>query len=177
MHLNTECMKFLEKDLEQIIYEADTDSLNEKGLFVTGKCYRQLRIGGYGVADLVYVDRPAYCKSAKRHMNGKITIIELKKDKVSVSSFFQALNYVKGIQRYLEKRRPINDHLFHFEICLIGKEVDKNSSLVYLPDIFGKELLEFDETQTIVTLYEYDYTFNGINFNSLNGYILKHEGI
>jgi len=90
-------MKFLEKDLEQIIYEADNDSLNEKGLLVTGKCYRQLRIGNYGVADLVYVDMPKYCKSARMHMNGKITIVELKKDKVSVSSFFQALNYVKGI--------------------------------------------------------------------------------
>ena len=50
-------MKFLEKDLEEIIFETSNKELNERGLFVYGKKYRQLRIGNYGVADLVVVDR------------------------------------------------------------------------------------------------------------------------
>ncbi len=44
-------MKFLEKDLEQIIFESGMDSLNERGLYIRGKRLRQVRIGNYGIAD------------------------------------------------------------------------------------------------------------------------------
>ena len=53
-------MKFLEKDLEQIIFESGRDSLRERGLSISGKLLRQLRIGNYGIADLVEFVRPQY---------------------------------------------------------------------------------------------------------------------
>ncbi len=40
-------MKFLEKDLEQIIYSADKELLAQRGLEINGTLIRQLRIGNY----------------------------------------------------------------------------------------------------------------------------------
>ena len=53
-------MRFLEKDLEQIIHESGMDQLNERGLPIDGKMFRQMRIGNYGIADLITVTRPMY---------------------------------------------------------------------------------------------------------------------
>jgi len=55
-------MKFLEKDLEEIIFNADMKDLPEKGLHFTGVIKRQLRIGNYGVADLVTFTKGSYGK-------------------------------------------------------------------------------------------------------------------
>ena len=53
-------MNFLEKDLEEIIYNTDKEMLTERGLpyhpFETFK--RQLKIGNYGIADLVSFKKP-----------------------------------------------------------------------------------------------------------------------
>jgi hypothetical protein len=38
-NLNTECMHFLEKDLENIIWESDNEKLRERGFFINGKKY------------------------------------------------------------------------------------------------------------------------------------------
>ena len=46
-------MSFLEKDLEDIIFETDNDLLFEHGLFIDGQKKRQVRIGNYGIADLI----------------------------------------------------------------------------------------------------------------------------
>ena len=99
-------MDFFEKDLEEIIFNADKEKLRKKGLDVYGKLYRQLRIGNYGVADLVEVR-----KSYKEDDYAKnkyipiliITIYELKKDIVGISAFFQSINYLKGIMSYMSK--------------------------------------------------------------------------
>ena len=40
-------MDFLEKDLEDIIYNASNEQLDKRGLRVRGKRFRQLRIGNY----------------------------------------------------------------------------------------------------------------------------------
>ena len=45
-------MTFLEKDLEQIIFETPKEKLQEKGLVIKGKLLRQIKIGNYGIADL-----------------------------------------------------------------------------------------------------------------------------
>jgi hypothetical protein len=170
-------MKFLEKDLEEIIYLSDRDKLSDKGLTDYGKFYRQLRIGNYGVSDIISISKPYYHSGFKTKMKGIITIYELKKDKVSVSSFFQALGYLKGIITYLEKRNK--DHLFNYEICLIGKEIDLDSTICYLPSIFNFDISENDidlQSKTSVKIYTYNYTIDGLEFNSCEDYNLINKG-
>jgi hypothetical protein len=171
-------MKFLEKDLEQIIFEADKNRLINRGINLFGNQFRQLRIGNYGVADLVYVKRPYYHTYFNDHCKGEITIVELKQKKISISAFLQALNYAKGIRRYLEKNKESASNFFNFRIVLIGSEIDLNSSVIYLNDFFklkDKEYLINDDFETIVELYTYKYDFDGIFFKEENNYSLVKE--
>lgn len=153
-------MKFLEKDLEEIIFKAKKQDLKQKGLNVKGKVYRQLRIGNYGVADLVTFERE-FCREWGAH-NLVITVYELKKDKIGISTFLQALGYLKGIKRYLSDRYP-SYHLC-YKIVLIGKIIDISSTFVYLSDFY-------DDLEN----YTYDYGINGIEFKKQKGYKLTNE--
>jgi hypothetical protein len=170
-------MEFLEKDLEQIIYEASSDELQERGLYLGGKLYRQLRIGNYGIADLVEFRRPRVHDYFKHHkIKGLINVIELKKEKVGISAFLQALGYLKGIKRYLEKR---DMHFnYNYSITLIGSEVDSNSTFIYLPDMFymdtEKDIDHFPDFE--LSLYKYKYKLDGIHFEIVEGYKLINEG-
>lgn len=165
-------MKFLEVDLEEIIYNTNNDILVDRGLDIYGHKKRQLRIGNYGVADIVTIERPVKFPN-ELVRKGKITVYELKKDKISVSAFFQALGYLRGITRYLELREfdLLN---FDLEICLIGKKVDADSSICYLGDLFENYTIQ--ETTTKISLYEYGYDIDGLSFNTVSGYKLANEG-
>lgn len=44
---------FLEKTLEDIIFETSNDDLKERGLWICGNKKRQVKIGNYGIADLI----------------------------------------------------------------------------------------------------------------------------
>lgn len=164
-------MKFLEKDLEEIIFNAGNELLSERGLHLMPKLKRQLKIGNYGIADLIGFQRPIYyfenkCKFLME--SGKIQIIELKNDKINVSAFLQAINYLKGIRSYLRKRN-INPSNYIFEIVLIAKNIDKESSFIYLTDLLVSDNFE-------LTYYTYDYNIDGISFNLESGYVLTNEG-
>lgn len=164
-------MKFLEKDLEEIIWNADKELLSERGLFLLGHLKRQVRIGNYGIADLVHFYRPQYdIINGKRWLieDGLIEIIELKNESVSISAFMQAVRYVKGIQRYLEKR-GFDDSLFKYRITLIGRKYDTTSDLIFLPDLFTNG-------KTEINLYRYDFDLNGISFTEELSYHLTKEG-
>jgi hypothetical protein len=168
-------MEFLEKDLEEIIYLSDKDKLQERGLYLTGKLKRQLRIGNYGIADLIEIKKPYYHN--KRFYKGCINIIELKKDKIGVSTFFQALNYLQGVKTYLEDRK-LGD-LFNYKITLIGKGADTNSSFVFLGDIFNNEINDCDiieHHKTKVELFTYKYGVEGVEFTQMFDYNLKNKG-
>lgn len=170
MFKNTECMKFLEKDLEQIIWESDKEVLSERGLLLDGKLKRQLRIGNYGISDLVHFKKPIFIYENNRNIliqEGVIEVIELKNDKISVSAFMQAVRYLKGIKRYLDNRN-FQDHFYTYKITLIGKSIDLESSVCYLPDLICNADL-------IVELYTYNYTINGIEFKCEYGYKMTEE--
>ena len=85
-------MNFLEQNLEQIIFESDRNDLKDCGLAISGKLLRQKRIGNYGIADIISVEK----------INNlgfpilKITVYELKRDIINNDSFLQALSYLKG---------------------------------------------------------------------------------
>ena len=156
--------EILEKDLEQIIFEADRDMLKQRGLDIKGKLFRQLKIGNYGIADLISVEKPKYIIGHGVHEPMTITIYELKKEKTGVSTFLQALGYLKGISRYLRAKRWV-DFSFEFRIVCIGKAMDKNSCYLYLPDVLD-----------ILENYTYSYSLEGLCFKLQQNYHLKEEG-
>lgn len=164
-------MNFLEKDLEEIIYSADKELLAEKGLYISGILKRQLRIGNYGTADLVSFARNSHPASQKVNPVLTITIYELKKDKVGISAFLQAIGYAKGIQSYLEKRSFKLD--YEFEIVLIGRELDENSTFVYLLELLP---CNYHFATSFLLCYTYSYDLNGIKFKQEYGYSLTDEG-
>lgn len=172
-------MKFLEKDLEEIIYEYynyDSFELIERGLNIDGNLKRQLKIGNYGIADIVSF-RKKYTyefNPMPRNKKGKvffrediysyldITVYELKKDKVGISTFLQAVNYAKGIKDYLTYR-GFND--FKLNIVLIGGSIDDSGSFCFLPSVFND-----------IKIYTYRYEIDGLHFKLEDGYILKEKG-
>lgn len=164
-------MKFLEKDLEEIIWNADKELLSERGLTLSGNLKRQLRIGNYGIADLVNFERPYYRYENNQRIlfdPGFIQVIELKNESISISAFLQAIRYLKGIKSYLGKRNfDIRD--FHFIITLIGRKIDTNSDMIFLPDIIQSEKIS-------VEIYTYSYDIDGITFNEECFYKLQNEG-
>lgn len=164
-------MKFLEKDLEQIIFEADPKCLKFFNSCKHKK--RQLRIPNHGIADLVLFE-----KIYKEHGDDinqkidfvdvglKITVCELKKDKIGISAFLQAIKYCKGLQDYFISRDFFS---FVFDIVLIGKEVDESGSLKYLPDLINSatnriDSFEFDCSIKSIDFFTYSYDFDGIKF-------------
>jgi len=172
-------MKFLEKDLEQIIMSASNEMLQQRGLEIHGKRKNQVRIGNYGIADIIEFQRPSWDDEMKLYHKGVINVIELKKENISVSSFFQAVNYLHGIKRFIELKKPHLQYLFNYRITLIGKSIDVNSSICYLPDIIDSStdcIHEEDENKLSMDIFTYDYTLDGLKFTSQYGYKLKNEG-
>ena len=158
-------MEFLEKDLEQIISESSNFNLRQRDLPIFGRKMRQVRIGNYGIADLITVDRATDFDFDENKIIGSrliINVYELKKDKIGISAFLQAIRYAKGISRYLEKR-GID---FDINIKLIGQEVDLSGDFVYISDI-----LRYN-----VEMYLYSYKLDGLTFKRVLGYNLKNEG-
>lgn len=160
-------MEFFEKDLEEIIFTADKEELLERGLDLTGgKLFRQFKIGNYGIADLVYCtfqhDNPY-----RGYLN--IQIIELKKGKIGISAFLQAVGYAKGIQRWFSINKPNID--YKISICLIGENVDLSGNFCYLPDLFDNEHGGFCS----VIFKEYEYSLNGLTFIDMYGHKLTNE--
>lgn len=167
-------MDFLEKDLEEILKTTPKEKLVDAGLgFLrfTNKIFTQVRIGNYGVADMIAYGRTGNCIS--------LDIVELKKDKIGISAFLQATRYVRGIQRFLEKRgyeniaEGMSNHNLKsyphitMNIVLIGRSLDTEGSFCYLTDtmMYGQ-----------VYFYTYEYSFEGLKFNKKDNYQLTNEG-
>jgi hypothetical protein len=172
-------MNFLEKDLEEIIFTSDKEKLDKRGLFVNQRAIfkRQLKIGNYGISDLITYQRPFLCSIERVVYKGQINVYELKKEKISVSSFLQALNYLKGIRSYLNKK-GIEDN-YDYKIILIGKEFDIYSSFAYMPDIISSQ--NYDDSLGSLPIfstefYTYEYGLEGIFFKQISGYKLINEG-
>jgi len=118
-------MDFLERDLEDIIFEVDNEKLRERGLLIVGKKIRQPNLTPYGIADII----------SYRRDNGSllIQITELKRKEINADTLLQALGYARAVQRYLRFRRfgfPVR-----FHITLIGRKVEKGTNFCYISDI------------------------------------------
>lgn len=160
-------MKFLEKDLEDVIFSADKEMLAERGLDISGILRRQFNLGNYGICDLLEFSKPIFYESEQSytgegyHGSYNITIYELKKEQISMSSFLQCIRYAKGVKSYFEKRN-LDVNIY---IVLIGKNIDLNSDFIYLADFMHN-----------LSFYTYDYEFDGIKFKKHKGYELVNDG-
>lgn len=158
-------MNFLEKDLEEIIFNTPKEILSQRGLPIFGIKKRQLRLGKYGIADLVTIERDSLYFDS----HYIITVYELKKDKIGISSFLQVLGYTKAIKTYLEDFRKITN--FTIKIVLIGKELDTTGSFCYIPELFTNNSGFSPLGQIIdVNFYTYSFDINGFSFLSHYGY-------
>ena len=144
-----------EKDLEEIIFNTPNEVLIEKGLPIYGKKYRQLRIGNYGISDIITIKRDIGCLF--------ITIYELKKDNAGISAFLQAVRYAKGVKSYMNKRKP--NLLIDIDIVIIGKKIDTHSDYIYLEQFFFS-----------LSNYSFTYGINGMEFKKEYNYCLTNEG-
>jgi hypothetical protein len=156
-------MEFLEKNLEEIIFETSTNDLALRNLRLYGKRYRQLRIGAYGIADLVTLER--LLDTDDNNQKIIITVYELKKDKINISSLAQASRYVKGIQRYFDAKNIFQFTEIEYKIVLIGKTIETSGDFVFLTDFLNDK----------IDCYTYDYKFNGINFIHKNNWFITEE--
>lgn len=174
-------MNIKEKDLEEIIFEADNETLNRKGFFINeGKKYRQLRIGSYGVADLVIVSRQYHTDFVyDRKQRGfvpaeipelKIDIVEIKKDKAGIGAFLQAVRYAKGIKQYMLQRNFSNR--FSLGIILLAPKIDTDGSLIFLNDLIYSEEKGYISS---INMYSVFYGIDGPTFTSEDSYKLTDE--
>jgi len=155
-------MKFLENDLEQIIYdnlktEKGREMLMGRGLqnLSCSLIKRQLSIGGYGIADIITLKKELYWAEEKMLVESpEIIVWELKKDLINLDTLLQAIRYVKGIKRYLDISKKYRD--YEFKIKLIGKNIDTRTDWVYLFDV-----LDLAEK---IEIYKYSYKIDGIYF-------------
>ncbi|MNQ74858.1 hypothetical protein D3C85_896270 [compost metagenome] len=163
-------MNFLEKDLEEIIFGADRQALDQKGLSIEGKIARQVKLGKYGILDLISVRRHHEYMSDSCFI---FTIYELKKDNIGIAAFLQALGYARAVQVYIKERKP--KMLFNIEIVLIGRKIDTLGSFCYLPELINHDLSNYPEGKlTRVDFFTYDYDINGVSFDMKYGYGIEN---
>lgn len=160
-------MRFIEQDLEEIIFNADPSLLEERGLYMHHtKLFRQLKIGNYGIADLVGFDKCLRCPQTNEIVrDNSITIYELKKDAINLDALMQGLKYLKGIQSYLDKRGC--DYIIH--LVLIGQNIDLTTNISFIPDTFKTCNGDID-------FFTYSYELDGLFFKQISGYKLINEG-
>lgn len=152
-------MDFLEKDLEDILYESDQAAIRKRGMpnFKYSSIFRQVRLGAYGIADLI-----TYSKGEKgQHL---IKVYELKNKVLNAAAFWQTVRYVKAIKHFWAKN--INATETTVLGVMIGRTVDLSGELCYLPTI-----------NSDIFMYTYDYALEGISFKKVEDiYSLNSPG-
>lgn len=170
-------MKFTEKNLEDIIFESDRIALSKRGLYINGLMLRQLRIGNYGIADLVTIEKPEYIPvppdNPNRFHRGNviITVYELKQANIGISTLLQAVRYAKGITSWFENSKYYENYNIEFRFVLIGSQIDHSSNFMYMSDIFVTY-----SGESVITLMEYKYKIDGIYFYDNSSWKLTNEG-
>ncbi len=167
--------KFLEKNLEDIIFEADKDELSDRGLDIYGKIYRQFDLGKYGIADLVefykYIEEEKTCDESTDYL---VTVYELKRGEIDFSTFAQALRYVNGL--IIKNKNEYPKIKCQYKIVLIGSKLTNKDEFKSFPELISPTFTMREDPDKVIgiELYEYSYGINGINFKK-NDYYLKEE--
>ena len=160
-------MNFLEKDLEDIIFNSSVEELSSRGLYVPKKRIRQLRIGNYGRCDIAAISRPLYLTDYGHDGKLDVYLYELKKDKINQESIIQCLRYMKGVDSYIRQSKYRCNYFINGYV--IGREIDVNTDLLYLPSLVCSDLFD-------LSFYSYEYNIDGIKFERRDNYKLTEEG-
>jgi len=160
-------MNFLEKDLEDIIFNTDNEKLRARGLRIYGQKLRQVNLGSYGIADLITVKTVLLNQEWHEEKGHKlvITIYELKKDSLGFLAFGQLCRYKTAIERMFQKSN-IFDYFVDYEInmVLVGKDIELKNDFCYL----------VNNTEFLKT-YTYSYGIDGLEFNQTFGWKMSGE--
>lgn len=149
-------MNFLEKNLEELIYEnANTEEglslLGERGLALYGHTYRQVSLGEYGIADLLNV----YTDGKKGFRILVFNVIELKKEILTEKALSQVCRYLTAINKIIRKIEEQDTKNTWYNIIskatLIGNGV--SDSLLQMLPVFED-----------VDVYTYKYELDGLGF-------------
>lgn len=163
---------FLEKNLEDIIFESDRNELFDRGLSISGKLFRQFNLGNYGIADLVTYEDADYedrNKDSPYEVDYIVTVFELKRKLIDFSTLAQAIRYVAGLIFY--NKIHYKNNTFQYKIVLIGSEIEEKPEFLYFPELilsdYANPVIEIDKIVGIEFI-KYSYDFNGINFETNN---------
>jgi hypothetical protein len=156
-------MKFLEKDLETIIYH-HTLACCQRGLDIkphgqAGTLLRQVALGPYGTADLIMLDMdvsPVYApweeegQTFKRSLT--ITIIECKLEEINTRAYQQAKRYKAALKKLTEYYSSYHTE-FVFKVVLIGQTTDRSSDFLF-------QYMDDPDCSA----FTFDYSVDGIQF-------------
>lgn len=166
-------MDFLEKNLEDIIYEtalipSKWDFVSNRGLLMCRpyKIIRQARIGNYGIADIITLTREELIT---------ITIWELKLGAVGPNTLLQLVRYIKGVKHWFDTYRKDWEEYYQIKGIIIGKSIDTQGDYLYLSEYFEQNN---QSSVGAIDYYTYNYAFDGIRFQaeSLSDYRLSNPG-
>jgi hypothetical protein len=165
-------MKFLEKNLEDIIYKnlqtaEGREKLLDKGLYTVDKGFsgdswkvkRQVNFSTYGIADIIEfkVQRIGSYKNSiiKKAYHVDINIYELKKDKIDKDSLLQVLRYKAAVQDIIDYMNARNGIGLTADIdcILIGNQIEKGD--------MSHAAWNLDK----VTVCLYNYDIDGLRFH------------
>jgi len=174
-------MEFFEKTIADIIWESDNAILKQKGLYiVSGKKFRDFKIGNYGSADILTVKRTFKGNNYDSYHNEDghgllFTIYVVRNEKIGISAFLKAVSCARGIISYLMNTRKAY-FPFDIKLVLVGKELDRSGAFVYLSDLFGFNC-EY-KTQSVIEIdfFTYFFDIDGIHFSSESQFKLSQEG-
>lgn len=141
-------MYFLERDLEDILFNSQKEEVVKRGLYSFNHdlIFRQVRISGYGIIDLLTI-------SFHRKSKGIIiTVYELKNKKLGSETFWQLLRYIKAIKHVLATVN-LKNHYVNISGVMIGREIDLSNDFCYLPTL-----------QSEIDIFTYDYNLDGMKF-------------
>lgn len=155
-------MKFLEKDLETIIFE-NYHACIDRGLgFIKNKfIVRQVNLSRYGIADLISFEVQKQINFETKILN--IHIYELKQDKINISTYTQCARYIVGVRKLLSQFNLKNTQVI-IKGIIIGKEIEEDGDFVWLIQM-----------QNNIEAFTYDYEVNGISFDRVGDYFMKNN--
>jgi hypothetical protein len=166
-------MEFLEKHLEDIIHEAffagKGKALKKRGLhFIESHmaCYRQFKIEGFGVVDLLFVDVHRTVREGYTSYNVTAYVCELKKGEIDYNAIGQICRYMyafnsidSAITQYLHSK-GFNDIASVWVVpVLIGSGISNSPDIKYVLDALSLSDLE---------IYTYGYGLEGMHFNRIS---------
>ena len=165
-------MKFLEKDLEDIIYEMSLThegcvALRKRGFYFSNWDFpftRQLDLGRFGKPDLIQIAGLS-CGGEKML---EVNICELKRGNTSMDTFDQSLKYIRGID-YVIDELGIRDQFssIHYSLVMVGKSHDLSDNHVYLAHMLRNDHI-------YIKLLSYEFSIDkGLVFIPVGNFLPK----